>query len=264
MNQLSASAARTWARRSWEITLSLALAELRDRYGRGRSRLIKWLLDPFAVSGVYLGFVIFIVDRGGDAPGLSVACAVVPFQLFTMAVFNSLMVVRDRRSLIQNMGFSRNLIPAGVGVAEIVGFAASLSLLALMMAIYGVAPSVQVLWLPAVLATTVAFGIACTYPAALFGVWFRELVPFARSAVRVFFFLAPGVVALSQMPSGVARDLVWLNPLTGIFEGYRDVLMYGQAPGAWEIAYPLGFSALLFAVFLPIFRSEQRHLAKVA
>jgi lipopolysaccharide transport system permease protein len=200
---------------------------------------------------------------GGGAQPLAGACAVVPFQIFTMTVFNSLQVIRDRRTLIQDVGFPRSLLPAAVGVTETLGFAASLTLLALMMAIYGIAPTLYVLWLPVVLLTTVAFALASSYPAALFGIWFREFVTLARSAVRVFYFLAPGVVALSQVP-GVAGELVRVNPLTGIFESYRDVLLYGQAPAVWEIAYPLGFSALMLAIFLPLFRREQRHLAKVA
>jgi lipopolysaccharide transport system permease protein len=262
MSSIGASGAAGWARRNTDVALSLSRAQLRDRYGRGRSRLIKWLVDPYAVCGVYLAFVIFIVDRGGEAPGLSIACAVVPFQLFTMTVFNSIQVFRERRSLVQDVSFPRNLLPAAVGVTETIGFAASLTLLALMMAIYGIAPTPYILWLPAVLATSVAFAMASAYPAALFGVWFREFVPFARSAVRIFYFLAPGVVALAQVPAG-ASELVRLNPLTGIFEGYRDVLLYGQAPAVWEIAYPLAFSALMLAIFLPLFGREQRHLAKV-
>lgn len=250
------------AHRQGEIALSLALADLRDRYGRGRSRLLKWLVDPYAVCGVYLAFVVLIVDRGGEAPGLSVACAVVPFQLFLITTFNALQFARDRRSLIQNVSFPRSLLPAATTITETLGFAASLSLLALMMIAYAIAPTPAVLWLPAVLVVTIAFAMASAYPAALFGVWFRESVPLARSAIRVFYFLAPGVVALAQIP-GAANELVRLNPLTGIFEAYRDVLLYGQGPAVWELLYPLAFSALLAAAFVPLFRREQRHLAKV-
>ena len=263
MKPTEASDAVIRARRQGEVALSLALADLRDRYGRGRSQFVKWLVDPYAVCGVYLAFVVLIVDRGGAAPGLTVACAVVPFQLFLMTTFNALQIAKERRSLIQNVSFPRTLLPTATTVTETLGFAASLTLLALMMAIYAVAPTLSLLWLPAVLAVTIAFAMASAYPAALFGVWFREYVPFARSAVRVFYFLAPGVVALAQVP-GAANELVRLNPLTGIFEAYRDVLLYGQAPAAWELAYPLAFSILLAAIFLPLFRREQGELAKVA
>jgi lipopolysaccharide transport system permease protein len=262
VNSMQASDVGVRAHRQGELVLSLALADLRDRYGRGRSQLLKWLVDPYAVCGVYLAFVVLIIDRGGEAPGLAVACAVVPFQLFLSTTFNALQLARDRSSLIQNVSFPRTLLPAATSVTETLGFAASLTLLALMMAVYAVAPTPSVLWLPAVVAVTIGFAMASAYPAALFGVWFREYVPFARSAVRVFYFLAPGVVALAQIP-GAANELVRLNPLTGIFEAYRDVLLYGQAPAAWELAYPLAFAALVAAISVPLFRREQRELAKV-
>ena len=54
-----------------------------------------------------------------------------------------------------------------------------------------------------------------------------------------------------------------LNPLSGLFEAYRAALLYGHAPAAWELLIPLAWVGLLAAVFVPIFRREQRHLAKV-
>jgi ABC-type polysaccharide/polyol phosphate export permease len=258
----SATLARERFRAAADLILTLALADLRARFGRGRSRFIKWLIDPFAVSGVYLIFVVVILDRGGQTPGLILACAVVPFQLFLTTSFRSLTTIRDKAAVILNAGFRRDLIPAATTCAETLGFVSSLTLLVLMMALYGVAPTLATLWLPVVLALTVLLALACAYPAALFGLWFMELIGFAQSAIRVFFFLAPGVVALSDI-HGEANELVRLNPLTGIFEAYRDVLAYGQSPAAWELLYPLGFSALLLLLFFTLFRRESAHLAKV-
>src|SRR3712207_7638393 len=51
---------------------------LRLRYGRGRAQLVKWLIDPFALVGVFLLLVVFVLDRDDPAPALSLACAVVP------------------------------------------------------------------------------------------------------------------------------------------------------------------------------------------
>jgi ABC-type polysaccharide/polyol phosphate export permease len=132
-----------------------------------------------------------------------------------------------------------------------------------MMAIYGIAPTLATLWLLPAIGVSVLFAFALSYPALLFGLWYRDLIPFAISALRIFYFLAPGVVALSQI-HGDAGDLIRLNPLTGIFEIYRDALLYGQAPAPWELLYPIGFALAMLAIFVPIFRSEQRHLAKVA
>jgi ABC-type polysaccharide/polyol phosphate export permease len=242
--------------------MTLSESDMRARYGRGRWRVVKWLLDPFALVGIYLLLVVFVLDRPGGAPGLSLACAVVPFQLLMMTIINSMDAVMFRRSIIGNMAFPRSLIPVSAALTEAVAFMASLLLLALMMVIYGVAPTAAALWLPVVLVVNLGFAIACAYPASLAGVWVPDLRPFAISFVRTLFFVAPGLVALDQV-YGHTHDLIKLNPLTGLFEAYRDALLYGQAPAVWELLYPLGIAVVLLAIFVPLYRAEQRHLAKM-
>ena len=249
-------------RRVRDLLAALSQSDLRARYGRGPWRLLKWLVDPFALVGIYLLLVTIVRPRGGPAPGLSLACAVIPFQLVMMAVVNALDAVKLRRSIIANMAFPRIFLPLASALTETLAFAASLLLIAAMMVVYGVPPTLDTLWLPLVVAVNVAVAAAAAYPATLVGLWLPDLRPFAVSLVRAMFFLAPGLVALEQI-TGQANSLVRINPLTGLFEAYRDVLLYGRPPAAWELLWPLGFAALLLAVFLPIYRIEQRQFAKV-
>jgi ABC-type polysaccharide/polyol phosphate export permease len=57
--------------------------------------------------------------------------------------------------------------------------------------------------------------------------------------------------------------LLPLNPLTGLFELYRDALLYGTAPAVWEVAYPLATSVILLLVTVPLYRREAPSLAKL-
>ena len=245
-----------------DLLLALSQADLRSRYGRGPWRVVKWLLDPFALVGVYLILVTFVLHRAGAAPGLSLACAVIPFQLVMTTVTNAMSTIAYRRAIILNMSFNRTLLPVSAVLTELIAFAGSLLLFVLLMAAYGVAPSLDALWLPVVIAVSVAFSIGVAYPAALFGAWFPDLRPFAVSFVPILFFVAPGLVPLAAIP-GRAQDLVRLNPLTGIFEGYRDVFLYGRRPAAWELVYPLAVGAVLLVSFVPVYRLEQRQFAKI-
>jgi lipopolysaccharide transport system permease protein len=248
--------------RRFDVLVALTVADLRVRYGRGPWRLLKWLLDPFALVGVFLVLVTVVLDRPGHAPGLSLACAVVPFQLTVMTVVNAMGAVALRRSIVLNMGFDRLLIPVSAACTEFVAFAASAVLLVGMMAIYGVAPTLAVLWLPVVVAVTVLVAAAFAFAASLFGLWFPELRPFGLSFVRTLFFLAPGLVPLAEIPSP-ADDLVKINPLSGLFESFRAVLLDGAAPALWMLAFPLAFAAIVLTVAVPLYRSEQAHFAKV-
>jgi ABC-type polysaccharide/polyol phosphate export permease len=253
---------RARARRAAEVLGTLGAADLKLRYGRGRSSTVKWLLDPIAATGVYLLLVEFVLDRPGGAWALSIACAVFPFQLVMMTIINALNAVRLRQPIISNMAFPRMLLPVSSTLTESVAFVGTLPVFAIMMVAYREWPEASVLWLPLLVLMTMVFAAACAYPAALIGLWFRELHNFVVSGVRTLFFLAAGLIALDQV-HGLARDLLPLNPLTGIFEAYRNVLILGEAPAWWHVLYPLAFAALLLAAFLPIYRSEQLHFAKV-
>ena len=138
----------------------------------------------------------------------------------------------------------------------------SIALTLVMMATYGIEPTWAILWMPVVIAVTIVFAMAISFPASLFGLWFRELRPLAISFVRALFFLGAGLVPLAASGAG-ADNTLRLNPLTGLFELYRSVLMFGETPPLWEFAYPLALSAVLLAMFVPVYRSEQRQFAKV-
>ncbi len=251
------------ARRVLDFLYVLTASDVRIRYGRGRLQAVKWVADPFAALGVYLILVAFLLSDGGDAVGLSLACAIVPFQLVLATAINATSAVNLRASIILNMRFPRTLIPASAVVTESVTFLATLTMLPVLMVVYGVEPQLAILWLPVALATTVALALALAYPATLFGIWYPDLQPFAVSVARAAFFLAPGLIALDQI-TGTARDLLPINPLTGLFEAYRDALLYGVSPAAWELLVPLGTAALIMLVSIPIYRREEPSLAKLA
>ena len=109
---------------------------------------------------------------------------------------------------------------------------------------------------------TILVSLSIAYLSSLIGVWWPELRTFVLSAVRTLFFIAPGLVALAQAPPD-AQKWLRLNPLTGIFEAFRSVLLYGERPAAWELLYPTAFAVILLALILPLYRSEQRQFAKM-
>lgn len=254
--------AACWLAGSADLLRALTESDLRFRYGRGRWRFVRWFLEPVALVGVYLILVTFVLNRPGKDPGLSLTCAVVPFQLVMLTVANAMTALEARRPILLNMAFKRMLIPISSALTEGVGFGASLFLLLVMMAAYGTAPTWNILWFPLVLVVNLLLAVAMGYPAALFGVWLRELKAFGLSFVRVLFFLGPGLVPLQETSHGI-RNVLRLNPLTGLFQAYRDVFMNGQRPAAWELAYPFAIALILLVAFVPAYWFEQRQFAKV-
>jgi len=104
--QTNVAAPRVFRRslsRSVDVAVALAAADLRVRFGRGYGQVLNWLLEPFFLVGVYLVLVVFVLNRPGHAPGLSLTCAVLPFQLISMTVANAMTAIASRRSIILNL-----------------------------------------------------------------------------------------------------------------------------------------------------------------
>jgi lipopolysaccharide transport system permease protein len=245
-----------------DLLRALTESDLRFRYGRGPFRFARWLLEPVALVGVYLLLTTVVLNRPGTEPGLSLTCAVIPFQLVMLTIGNAMGALDARRPILLNMAFRRMLLPISSALTESVGFAASLLLVIGMMGAYRVAPDWNVFWFPAVLFVNLLLATAAAYAATLFGIWLRELRPFVISFVRILFFLAPGLVPLQETSERV-RSLLRINPMTGLFEGYRSVFMFGTRPAAWELLVPFAAAIVLLAVFVPLYRVEQRQFAKV-
>jgi lipopolysaccharide transport system permease protein len=244
------------------VLRALTEADLRFRYGRGPGRIARWLLEPLALVGVYLLLISFVLGRPGNAPGLALAAAIVPFQLVMNTVANAMNAVHIRRPIVLNMGFDRKLIPFSATLSESASFVASFLIVVVMMIAYRVSPTLMLLWLPLVVLVNLYLAVAAAYAATVLGLWLWEFKPFLLSFVRMLFFLGPGLVPLSQTGSGV-RQWLQLNPLTGMFESYRDVFLDGHAPARWQLAYPVVVASILLLIFIPLYRSEQRHFAKV-
>lgn len=247
--------------RRLHILLALARSDLHIRYGRGAGQILQWFIDPFALVGVYL-LLRTILGRGGDAAGLSLACAVVPFQIVLLSCVSSMSAVSLREPILLNMRFDRMLIPPAAVMTETLAFAASFTMFPIAMAGYGVEPTAALLWLPVVVGATLVLAFGAAWPAALVGLWLPAIRTLATQALRILFFAAPGLVALAETSDDVRRWIVY-NPLTGLFESYRNVLLYGESPEFAQVFFPFAVGVVLTLVFLPLYRSERRHFAKL-
>ena len=243
------------------LLAALTRSDLRIRYGRGGWQVVNWVANPFALVGIYL-LLRVILGRANDAPALSIACAVVPFQIVLLAFDSASNSVALREPVLLNRAFDRMLLPPSSVLTEGFAFAASFLMFPLAMAYYGVGPTAALLWLPVVILATLVLALGIAWPAALLGVWLPTARVFGSQGLRILFFAAPGVVSLSEIPPHV-REWVVYNPLSGLFESFRHVFLFGDSPEFLQLAYPAAVGIVLTLIFLPLYRREQRHFAKL-
>jgi lipopolysaccharide transport system permease protein len=79
---------------------------------------------------------------------------------------------------------------------------------------------------------------------------------------QAWLFATPVIYPLSSVPEA-ARSLYMLNPMVGVIEGFRNVLLKATAPPADALGWSIVMTAVMLAISWPIFRRLSAYFADV-
>ena len=248
-----------WAFR--DLAYALALKDLSVRYKQTFFGVAWAVLQP--LLAVLLFTIIFgrLVGLPGDGlPYAVFAYAGMALWLYvaggTTAASLSLV---DNRELVSKVYFPRGLAPLAAVVPGLIDLAASLTILVVFMAAYGVAPGAAVVLVPAwiLLAGLAALGVGLSLSAL--NVKYRDVKHALGLGIQLWFFASP-VVYSSSLVEGDWRYVYALNPVAGVLDGFRWSALGAPAPGP-ELAVSLGVLALLLVGGIVYFHRVERHAA---
>lgn len=247
-----------------ELLGYLAWRDVKVRYKQAALGIAWALVQPVVTTAIFVfvfGRLAKMPDGGAPYP-LLVLSGLMAWQLFSACLAGSSGSLVSNASLISKVYFPRLIVPlSSLGVA-LIDFSVVLALYLAVSAWYGYWPTWHWLLLPVFILLTqaAAFGL---------GLWFTALTV----KYRDFRFIVPFLLQIGVFVSPVGyrtdffpnwRDLLALNPLTGIIDGFRWCLLSG--------AHTLAITSLLTSVMiigmivtsgLWYFRKTERQFADV-
>jgi lipopolysaccharide transport system permease protein len=187
---------------------------------------------------------------------------ILPWMLFATGCAGGGMSLMSQQNLLTKIYFPRLFVPAAVIGAGLMDMAISFAVFFVLMACYGVAPPWTVIFVPLLVLMTVLVSAGMAFLFSCLIVTYRD-----------FRFLLPFIVSTWQFCSPVGypldprrqwiRWLLRLNPLYGIINAYRSVLL-GQN---WDFP-ALGMAVLETAAVLLFgmyyFKKTERRFADLA
>lgn len=213
-------------------------------------------------------FSIFFGKLGGMSKNVEIAypifvyAALVPWSFFSTAVSSGGNSLISNERLISKVYFPRLIIPSATICAGLVDFAISLTVLLVLMPVYKVVPTANLLLLPipflGMLAASIGMG---TLLASLAVVYrdFRYVIPFL---VQLWMFASPVAYPLEIIPAEW-RLLYSLNPMAGVIGGYRACFL--GTPMPWSsLSVSLLADLCLLLAGLAYFRRVERRFADIA
>jgi len=257
-----------WQRR--ELLRQLAWREAKA--GRRQSLLgMAWLfLQPVAyllVLSLVFGLGMRMRSGGDGVPyPLFLVAGLVPWLFFAGALSAGTTSVVGMADLVRKVSFPRIFCPLAVMAAYLANLIAGLVLLVAMMALYGVAPPVAVLWIIPLLAVTAALAVGSALLLAAANVYTRDAGSAVPLLVQVWFFATPIIYPLEMVRAPLAEHgllgLYLANPMIGIVGGFRAALFGGAMPWG-AVLYSAAVAAALLAVGLVVFARVEKNFADV-
>ena len=247
-----------------ELAGFLAWRDVKVRYKQAVLG-VAWAVIQPAVQTILLTFVFGKLAKmpdGGVPYPLLVLAGLLPWQLFTGAFNGAGNSLVGNSHLISKVYFPRLVVPVSALAVALVDFGVMLALALVFAAFLGYVPGWQILLLPAfvLLALVIALGAGLWITALT--VKFRDFRFITPFILQIGVFVTPVGYRTDFLPNW--RDLLALNPLSGVVEGVRWCLLGGRT----DIYLPgLGVSVAVAAILLSTgvwyFRRTERQFADI-
>jgi lipopolysaccharide transport system permease protein len=226
-----------------ELVWQLTRREVLGRY-RGSLLGVAWAIgNPLLMLGVYtlvFGFIFRArwgadVDTTGEV-ALVLFCGLTVFGIFSEVVLRAPALIVGNPTYVKKVVFPVECLPWVLLGAALFHAIASLGVLLLAkLAVSGTLPW-TVVFLPAVLLPLLLLALGLAWLLASLGVYLRDVGHLVNALVTVLLFVSPVFYPASGLPPLLRRVLL-CNPITGVLENSRAVLLWGQRPD-WLLLLP--------------------------
>jgi lipopolysaccharide transport system permease protein len=247
-----------------ELLYFLVWRDIKVRYKQtvlGASWAIIQPVATMIVFSLFFGRLAGVPSDGVPYPLFAFA-ALVPWTFFAQGLTQSANSLVASQDLIRKVYFPRLAIPIATVLSGAVDLALALTVLGGMMAFYGVAPTLQVMWiLPLILlAFVTALGVGLWF--AALNVQYRDVAYIVPFIVQFWLFATPIAYPSSLLPEQW-RVVYALNPMVGVVEGFRWALVGADTAPGPMVAVSAAAALILLLGGAFYFRSMERRFADV-
>jgi ABC-type polysaccharide/polyol phosphate export permease len=273
---LREAALEVWNRR--RLIGYLVQADVRKKGSDTLLGNLWWIIDPLLQMAVYVVLVSVIFKRDRPDYPVFIFAAILPWKWFQTTIYDGITSVTGAGGLIRQVQFPKLVLPVASSLAAVWNFAFGLiPMMVLIVVLFPHRLSPTLLLIPLIAVVQLAFNLALAVGLGALNVFFRDIGNVARHAMRLWFYLSPGLYAFADLQAAteklsvpLIRHIILWNPFAILFTAYRDVI-YGQEnapyggimPDWGALAALLVASLILLALATLLFKRAEPAFAKV-
>lgn len=247
-----------------ELLWVLTARELKVRYKQTALGIFWAILQPLSLMLIFtLVFSYFtqINSEGIPYPIFSYV-ALLPWTFFQTAVQFGSMSVVNNSGLVTKVWFPREILPLSSLLAALVDFLISATLLIGLMIYYHTPITLYIFWLLLLIPLQMVITAGINLLLAALVVIFRDLKFVIPLGLQILFYATPIIYSINIIPDRFFK-LVLANPLTGLVDSYRKILLQGQPPNLYYLSSSLITGIILLIVGYWFYKRVDKRFADI-
>ena len=247
----------------FELFMNLTRREVKGRYSQSLFGAGWAIAQPLATMAVFtLVFARLGKMPSGGAPyPLFAYAALVPWFFFSNSVMSGTMSLVTYRNIVTKTYFPREIVPLAQVGSRLVDITAASGLYILLMLYYGLGVTPWAALIPLFLLLLLLFTVGVTLATSAINVFYRDVNPVVQIGLQLWLYLTPVAYPLEAVQN--YRWFFLLNPLTGVVEGLRAVLVFGREPEWGVVGISAALISAIFVGALILFKSTDKYFADV-
>ncbi|OIJ11704.1 teichoic acid ABC transporter permease [Anaerobacillus alkalilacustris] len=216
-----------------------------------------WLLDPLLNVVVYYFLMVIILGRGGENYAVYLVIGLVGWRWINTTISTSAKAITRYSSIINQVYLPKSIFPLATSFTQLFNFGFGLIVILLFLAIYGIIPGWQVIYLPFIIIIQLLFLLAMSMFVAYSCVFIRDIDNILSHILRLVFYASPIIWEGSMLPERF-NWIVAINPFAIILDSYRAVLIWQSSPQLLGL-FVIGLFSLAAIIVLFYYYSRNEH-----
>jgi len=242
---------------SREILYQLTLRQIKARYKQSVVGIAWAILRPvfmMIIFTIIFSKMVKVPSDGIPYPIFSY-CALLPWQFFSGAFGSATGSLVGNANLVQQIYFPREIFPVSATIASFFDFVIASSIFVVLLFYYKVHITFYALYAIPLLLIQILLVIGVSFLGSALNVFYRDVGHALGFIIQIWMYATPIIYPLSMVPEKLLPFYL-LNPMAGIIDGYRKVIIQGLPP-IWD------YIGIATAVTLVVLFMSYKYFKKV-
>ncbi len=244
-----------------ELLKTTVKKEIRGKY-KGSFLGILWsFVNPLLMTLIYAIVFPFLLRNTTPHYVTYLIIGILPWNWFTTVISQGTSTFLANAGIIKKVYFPREILPISVVTSGLINFLISCIIIIIFLICSGIGFSINILFLPLILFAQFIISLAIIFVTSSINVYIRDAEYIINFFIQMLFYATPILYSLDMFPNYI-QNLLLLNPLVTIINGYRNIFYYQTIPPIKSSLIIIGVGLIALYISYKIFKKLEKGFAE--